>query len=68
MPSGIPAHLQRQLEADVKEATLSADTAKQINTIQYVPSKGSREDFDKFLRDELEKWGKIIREHNLTGE
>lgn len=68
MPLGIPADVQQKIVTDVKEATQSPEAEKQITTLEYIPMRGSRADFEKFLEAELAKWGKIIREHNLKGD
>jgi hypothetical protein len=39
-----------------------------IDKLGATPTPGSPADFDKFITDETEKWGKVIRTANIKAD
>ncbi len=60
-----PAPIREQIYRDLREVTLSDATRAQILQLRYEPAALTETQFAQFLRDELLKWGKVIRERKL---
>jgi tripartite-type tricarboxylate transporter receptor subunit TctC len=60
-----PARTPREVVARLNAETVKALDNPQLRTLLaemgVVPRPGSSEDFGRFLRDEVERWGKVIR-------
>jgi len=63
-PAGVIDALNREINAGLSDIKLKARIAELGGT----PLPGSPADFGKFIADETEKWGKVIRAANIKAE
>jgi tripartite-type tricarboxylate transporter receptor subunit TctC len=68
-PAGVPKTVLTQIHARVK-ALMEAPQMRETlsKSFMSVVVNDSPEAFDKFVRDEVEKWGKVVRENNIKVE
>ena len=64
-PAGTPAAIMNRLNAEVRTALVHPDLQKQLATQGMEPLAMSREQFGALLREDYDKWGKLIREANI---
>ena len=67
-PAGTPAAAITKVNADVKMALANADLQKQLATQGMEPAAMSPEQFGTLLREDYDKWGKLIREAGIKLE
>ena len=46
---------------------IGAEVIKRLSDLGYVPIGGHPAEFAKFIKSDIEKWRKVIREKGLTG-
>ena len=68
-PAGIPKPVLAQIHARVlalmQNPQMKETLAKSFMTVVVDQAPA---DFDKFVRAEIEKWGKVVRENNIKVE
>jgi tripartite-type tricarboxylate transporter receptor subunit TctC len=64
-PTGTPAAVADRLNAAVGKALADATLKAKILDLGGVPMPMAAADFAKFLAEETEKWGKVIRAANI---
>ncbi len=67
-PAGTPPAIISRVNADVRTALANAELQKQLATQGMEPAAISPEQFAALLRDDYERWGKLIREANIKLE
>jgi tripartite-type tricarboxylate transporter receptor subunit TctC len=67
-PARTPAAVVAKLNAAVAAALAAPDTREQLIRSGAIPASTSIAEFAKLLRDELERWGRVVREKNIKGE
>ena len=67
-PAGISAELLARLNADLRAIVAQPETREQLATQGMVPIAGTPEQFGKLVRDDYERWGKVIREAKITAD
>ena len=68
VPSGTPAAIVTRLNADAVKALNNPDTAERIRNAGGEPLPGSPEAFRNFLRDEIARWGPVIKQSGAKAE
>lgn len=71
LPKGTPAPIVRKLNAATVEAMNAADVVQQLNQIGVTivaPERRSPEYLAAFVRDEIEKWGAVIKAAGMTAD
>ena len=63
-PSEILDYWNRELVRVLKDPQVSAELAKQ----GLEPAPGSRAELARYMENESEKWGRVVREAKITGE
>ena len=63
-PAGIVDKLNKEITAALADPKMKAS----ISDMGAAPFVSSPADFGKFIADETEKWGKVIRAANIKGE
>lgn len=61
-PAGLPKDLLMKLNTDITAVLKSADIEKRLATLGAEPAPLSPEDFEKFVREEITKWAKVVKE------
>ena len=65
-PKGTPAAIVKKLNADLTEALQDPEVGPAMAAAGAEPMPGTPEDFARFLDNEIEKWGRVIREANIS--
>ncbi len=64
-PVGVPADIMNRLNAEVRTALGHPELQKQFGTQGVEPQAMTRDQFGTLLREDYDKWGKLIREANI---
>ncbi|HZR70262.1 MAG TPA: tripartite tricarboxylate transporter substrate binding protein [Burkholderiales bacterium] len=67
-PARTPAPIIARMNEVVVKALESPDVQKRLADLGAVPAPSSPDEFRKILRDEGERWGKLIREKNIRAD
>ena len=67
-PAKTPKAIVNRLSAEVATVIRANETHDRLMTLGVLPSGNSPEDATAFLKAEIAKWGKIIRDANVTVE
>ena len=60
-PPGTPPAVANKLSATVSEIVKQTDVSTRLSDMSMVPTGSSPADLLKFIKDEAERWGKVIR-------
>jgi tripartite-type tricarboxylate transporter receptor subunit TctC len=66
-PARTPAPVIARLHDAVAAALAEPDTRAQLIRSGAMPASTSTAEFAKLMRDELERWGRVVREKNIKG-
>src|SRR5690349_2429687 len=61
-PAGTPRAVVGKLNADLRRVLALDDTQKRLAGLGMVATPGSPAEFDAYIKSELAKWGKVIRD------
>jgi tripartite-type tricarboxylate transporter receptor subunit TctC len=61
VPSATPREIVRKASADINRALASPDLAERMAQQGMEPSGNTPEQFDAFIRAEIEKWSKVVK-------
>jgi tripartite-type tricarboxylate transporter receptor subunit TctC len=64
-PAGMPADIVKRLNAEIIRILKLPDISEKMNSLGADIVGSSPEEFDKYLRAEISKWGKVARENNI---
>jgi tripartite-type tricarboxylate transporter receptor subunit TctC len=64
-PAGTPKEVIARLNAETLKALKVQDVVKRLGASGYEVTTGTPEDYTAFVREEVAKWGKIVRSINL---
>ena len=64
-PAAVPRPILDRLNAEVNVALEMADVKEKFASAGLVPVGGSMEQFDKLIRSEMQRWGRVIRERGI---
>ena len=62
VPSATPKETVRQIHADINRALAAKEVAERLTAQGADPMVTSLEAFDKIVRDDMDKWGKAVRD------
>jgi tripartite-type tricarboxylate transporter receptor subunit TctC len=65
VPGGVPNAVVNKLSADVNAVIARADVRERFLTDGAEPAGGTPAEFSQFIRDEIVKWGKVIKAANI---
>jgi tripartite-type tricarboxylate transporter receptor subunit TctC len=68
MPAGTPEPIISRLNKEVAVIMASADMQKRLQSEGAVPMTMSPQEFGKFIKSEMNKWGKVVKEGGIKGE
>ncbi len=69
VPAKTPARTADRLFAEVKKALASPEVKRRQNNVGIEPvGSGSRAEFVQFIRDDMARWAKIVKEANIRIE
>jgi tripartite-type tricarboxylate transporter receptor subunit TctC len=64
-PAGMPADIVKRLNAEIIRILKLPDISEKMSSLGADIVGSSPEEFDKYLRAEISKWGKVARENNI---
>ncbi|MGE5525426.1 MAG: tripartite tricarboxylate transporter substrate-binding protein, partial [Rhodospirillaceae bacterium] len=67
-PAGVPRPVLEKISAEVARIVRTPDITERFNLDGAVPVGSTPKEFDAFLRSEMQKWGKVIRDANIKLE
>jgi tripartite-type tricarboxylate transporter receptor subunit TctC len=67
-PARTPAPVIAKLHDAVVTALAEPDMRDKLTRSGAVPASTSVAEFAKLMRDELERWGRVVREKNIKGD
>ena len=67
-PAGTPAAIIEKLNAEMKRAVANAEFSKHIETIGMEPTTSTPEELREWVRSEIVRWTKVVREANAKGQ
>ena len=67
-PAATPQPIIAKLNAALVAAVNDPDVRTRLHNAGTTPAPSSPEAFDKYLRAEIARWGKVIRDKGITGE
>ncbi|MCC6472142.1 MAG: tripartite tricarboxylate transporter substrate binding protein [Burkholderiales bacterium] len=65
-PAGTPRPIINTLNAEIRKALTTAEVRGRLSQLGAEPLSGTPDDMEKFMRDEIAKWGRVIRDVNIT--
>jgi tripartite-type tricarboxylate transporter receptor subunit TctC len=68
LPTGTPPAIVQKLNETVNQALQSADMRARLETLAFEPVGGSAQQFAAYVKTEIAKWGKVVREGNIKAE
>jgi tripartite-type tricarboxylate transporter receptor subunit TctC len=67
-PAATPRELVRRLNAEINKTLAAPDIRERYAALGLTAAGGPPEQFDRFFRSEIEKWGKVIKAAGLKAE
>ena len=64
-PTGTPAPIVQKINDAINQMLQSADVRERLNTMAFDPVGGSSQQFGDYVKTEIVKWGKVVREGNI---
>lgn len=64
-PAGTPKPIVERLNAEVNQILKLPETVERFTLLGALPIGGSAEEFDKFIRADLVKWEKLVKQRNI---
>jgi tripartite-type tricarboxylate transporter receptor subunit TctC len=61
VPAGTPANIVARLNADIEKALMQPEFRERIAAAGFDPVGGAQQGFVRYVRDEVTRWGKIVR-------
>ena len=68
LPSGTPPAIVQKLNQSVNQALQNPDLRERLAGLAFEPVGGSPQQFADYLKAEIVKWGKVVREGNIKAE
>ena len=67
-PANTPRDIVAKLNAEVNRVLALPDTKDRFQKAGVEPTGGSTEDFARFIRGEVDKWGKVVRDASIRAD
>ena len=64
-PAAVPVPLLDKLNADITSILRTPDMTERLTELVIPPSPTTREEFDRFMRAEIDRWAKVIRDARI---
>jgi tripartite-type tricarboxylate transporter receptor subunit TctC len=68
VPAGTPPGIVSKLNADIAAALRSPDMQKKLDVMGAEPGGQSSTEFDRLIRNEVDKWARVIKTANIQAE
>ena len=64
-PAGTPAAILDKINADMHTALRAPEVEKRMQEVAMPPSPTTRQEFDEFVRTEIARWARVIKEAGI---
>jgi tripartite-type tricarboxylate transporter receptor subunit TctC len=64
-PAGTPRAIINKLHAEVVKVIKSPDSLERLASVGAQPIANTPEQFAEYLKQDVAKWGKVVKEHNI---
>ena len=64
-PAGTPAAILDKINADMHTALRTPEVEKRMQDVAMPPSPTTRQEFDQFVREEIARWARVIKEAGI---
>jgi tripartite-type tricarboxylate transporter receptor subunit TctC len=64
-PAGIPASIVNRMNAEVAKALKLPAVQERLVQMGVAITSSSPQEFDRFIRNEIDKWGKVVKDNNI---
>jgi tripartite-type tricarboxylate transporter receptor subunit TctC len=64
-PAAVPVPLLDKLNADITAILRTPDMTERLTELVIPPSPTTRDEFDRFMRAEIDRWAKVIKSANI---
>jgi tripartite-type tricarboxylate transporter receptor subunit TctC len=64
-PTGTPPEIVQKFNEAINQMLKSADVRERLNAMAFEPVGGTTQQFAEYLKAEIGKWGKVVREGNI---
>jgi tripartite-type tricarboxylate transporter receptor subunit TctC len=68
LPAGTPPAIAQKLNESINQALQSADMRERLDALAFEPVGGTPQQFSAYVKTEIAKWGKVVREGNIKAE
>ena len=68
LPAGTPPGIVQRLNESVNQALQTVDMRDRLDALAFEPVGGSPRQFADYVKAEIAKWGRIVREGNIKAE
>lgn len=65
-PAGTPVAILDKINADLHAAMRIPEVEKQLSELGMPPAPTTRDEFDKFMRGEIDRWAQVIRDAKIA--
>ncbi len=66
VPAGTPKEIVNRLNAEINRILKMPDVAAKLENLGAIIVGSTPEEFDKYVKDEIAKWGKVARDNNIA--
>ena len=67
-PAGTPKEIVERLNAEVNQILRLPETVERFGLLGALPLGGTAQDFDNFIRADMEKWNRVVKERNIKAD
>jgi tripartite-type tricarboxylate transporter receptor subunit TctC len=67
-PANTPADIVRKIHRDVVEILSDKEVADKLNQQGALPVGDTPEEFTLYIKNEIVKWGKVVRDANIKAD
>jgi len=68
LPAGTPPAIVQKLNQSVNQALQNPDMRERLSGLAFEPVGGSTQQFAGYVKAEIAKWGKVVREGNIKAD
>ena len=66
VPAGTPRDIVNRLNSEINRILKLPDVAEKLQNLGAIIVGSTPDDFDKYVKDEIAKWGKVARDNNIA--
>jgi tripartite-type tricarboxylate transporter receptor subunit TctC len=68
LPAGTPPAIVQKLNEAINQGLQGADLREKLDALAFEPAGGTPPQFAAYVKAEIAKWGKVVREGNIKAE